>query len=148
MGCSVEWPITDGGLWFPEEATHHISYLELIATFLAIKVFGKAWQNIAVLLQMDNITTVSYINQKRGDSLTTTASVIPDNFDLVCRKEYNFLSRASFRPPEPTGLLGILQQPTGLLSLGIFLMIIILDHTTLFFTLIVIRTDLVSNIIS
>ena len=80
---------------------------------------------------------------QKGDSLITTASVIPDNFDLMCRREYNFPSRASFRPPEPTGLLGILQQLTGLLSLGIFFMIIILDHTTLFFTLIVIRTDLV-----
>ena len=80
---------------------------------------------------------------ERGDSLTTTASVSPDNLDLVCWKEY----RTSFRPPEPTGLLGILQQPTGLLSLGIFFMIIILDHTTLSFTLTIIRTDLVSNII-
>ena len=50
---------------------------------------------------------------ERGDSLTTTVSVSPDNFDLVCRNEYNSPSRASFRLPEPTGLLGILQQPTG-----------------------------------
>ena len=56
--------ITDGGLWSPEEATHHINYLELLATFLAIKAFGKAWQNITVLLRMDNVTTISYISQK------------------------------------------------------------------------------------
>ena len=55
-----------GGLWSPEEATHHINYLELLAAFLAIKAFGKAWQNITVLLRMDNITAVSYINQKGG----------------------------------------------------------------------------------
>ena len=84
---------------------------------------------------------------EREDSLTTTVSVNPDNLDLVCWKEYNSPSRASFRSPEPASLLGILHQPIGLLPLGIFFMIIILDHTTLFFTLIVNRTDLVSNII-
>ena len=30
-----------GGLWSPPEASHHINYLELLATFLAMKVFGK-----------------------------------------------------------------------------------------------------------
>ena len=64
LGYSVEWLITDGGLWSPEEATHHINYLELLATFLAIKAFGKAWPNVTVLLRMDNVTTVSHINQK------------------------------------------------------------------------------------
>ena len=55
-----------GGLWSPEEATHHINYLELLAAFLAIKAFGKAWQNVNILLRMDNVTAVSYINQKGG----------------------------------------------------------------------------------
>jgi len=55
-----------GGIWSPEEATHHINYLELLAAFLAIKAFGKTWQNITVLLRMDNVTAVSYINQKGG----------------------------------------------------------------------------------
>ena len=31
-----------------------------------MKAFGKAWQNITVLLRMDNITAVSYINEKGG----------------------------------------------------------------------------------
>ena len=66
LGCSAEWSITDGGLWSPEEATHHINYLELLATFLAIKAFGKAWQNVTILLRLDNVTAVSYINQKGG----------------------------------------------------------------------------------
>ena len=55
-----------GGVWSPEEATHHINYLELLAAFLAIKAFGKTWQNITVLLRLDNVTAVSYINQKGG----------------------------------------------------------------------------------
>ena len=55
-----------GGPWSSEEAAHCINYLELLAAFLAMKAFGKAWQNISVLLRMDNTTAVSYINQKGG----------------------------------------------------------------------------------
>ena len=40
--------------------------IELLAAFLAIKAFGKTWQNITVLLRLDNVTAVSYINQKGG----------------------------------------------------------------------------------
>ena len=55
-----------GGVWSPEEATHHINYLELLAAFLSIKAFGKTWQSITVLLCLDNVTAVCYINQKGG----------------------------------------------------------------------------------
>ena len=54
------------GIWSPEEAAQHINYLELLAAFLAIKAYGKSWLNITVLLRMDNVTAVSYINQKGG----------------------------------------------------------------------------------
>jgi len=54
------------GIWSPEEAAQHINYLELLAALLAIKAFGKSWLNITVLLRMDNVTAVSYINQKGG----------------------------------------------------------------------------------
>lgn len=52
--------------WSPKEAAQHINYLQLLAAFLAIKAFGKTWQNTAVLLRLDNVTAVSYINQKGG----------------------------------------------------------------------------------
>ena len=55
-----------GGVWSPKEVSHHINYLELLAAFLAIKAFGKTWQNMTVLLCLDNVTAVSYINQKGG----------------------------------------------------------------------------------
>ena len=67
--------VQTGGLWSPEEATHHINYQEFLAAFPAIKAFGKAWQNVTVLLRMDNVT---------ADSLTATVPVSPDNLDLVC----------------------------------------------------------------
>ena len=60
-----------GGLWSPEEATHHINYLELLAAFLAIKAFGKAWQNVTILLRMDNVTAAI---RKEGQSHSYCAS--------------------------------------------------------------------------
>jgi len=49
------------GIWSPEET---VNYLELLACFLAIKAFGKTWQNTTALLRMNNATAVNYINQE------------------------------------------------------------------------------------
>ena len=65
-GAVLERQTQTGGVWTAEEATHHINYLELLAAFLAIKAFGKDWRDTAVLLRMDNITAVSYVNHKGG----------------------------------------------------------------------------------
>ena len=46
--------------------THHINYLDMLAAFPAIKVFGRSWRVITVLIRMDNYTAVIYINQKGG----------------------------------------------------------------------------------
>ena len=66
LGAVLNGQPYTGGVWSPKEATHHINYLELLAAFLAIKGFGKTWHNITVLVRLDNITAVSYINQKGG----------------------------------------------------------------------------------
>ena len=55
-----------GGVWSTEKALHHINYLELLAAFLAIQAFGKTWERITILLRIDNVTAVTYINQKGG----------------------------------------------------------------------------------
>jgi len=55
LGSSAEWSDPHRGTW---SAAHHINYLELLAAFLAIKVFGKSWENTTVLLRMDNVTAV------------------------------------------------------------------------------------------
>ena len=84
----------------PKEATHHINYLKFLTAFLAIKAFGKTWQNITVLLRMDNITAVSYINQKRG-SVQSSVPVSNNNLDVVHGEEYHPPSRTpSSRPIE------------------------------------------------
>jgi len=44
-----------GGLWSPQEASHHINYLELLAAFLALKAFGKTWQGIMALAVLPDL---------------------------------------------------------------------------------------------
>ena len=54
-----------GGLWSATEAQFHINYLELLAAFLALKTFANDQKGL-ILLKMDNVLVVTYINQKGG----------------------------------------------------------------------------------
>jgi len=54
------------GQWTEAEACHHINYLELLATFLALKSFCKNVSKVHVLLRSDNTTTVAYLNSMGG----------------------------------------------------------------------------------
>ena len=55
-----------GGQWTKAEACHHINYLELLATFLALKSFCKHVSKVHVRLRSDNTTTVAYLNSMGG----------------------------------------------------------------------------------
>ena len=52
-----------GGRWTPEEATHHINYLEMLAAYFALKTFINSIANKHVKLMVDNTTVVAYINK-------------------------------------------------------------------------------------
>ncbi|CAH2098732.1 unnamed protein product [Euphydryas editha] len=54
------------GSWKECEKIYHINYLELLATFLTLKVFAKTYSNCAILLWIDNNTAVSNINRMGG----------------------------------------------------------------------------------
>jgi len=69
-GAVLDGQTRTGGVWSAEEGSHHINYLELLAAFLALQVFGKNWTDTTVLFRLDNVTAVTYINQKGG---TTSA---------------------------------------------------------------------------
>ena len=69
-GAVLNGQTRTGGVWSAEERKHHINYLELLAAFLALQAFGKNWTNTTILLRLDNVTAVTYINQKVG---TTSA---------------------------------------------------------------------------
>ncbi len=57
---------TVSGWWSPTEASHSINYLELLASFLAIKSFAPGDQPCHVQIQSDNRTTVAYLNRLGG----------------------------------------------------------------------------------
>ena len=58
--------ILTGGCWNAQEAELHINSLEMLAAFYAIKAFIKDSQGISVLLHMDNMSVVTYVNRMGG----------------------------------------------------------------------------------
>ena len=68
--------ISTGRRWSTQEAIHHINYLELLAAFLALKTFASnQLQKGLILLRIDNISAVTYINQKRGTHSTQLSNL-------------------------------------------------------------------------
>ncbi|KMQ87633.1 reverse transcriptase and recombinase [Lasius niger] len=54
------------GAWDQTKRTQHINYLELKAAFFGLTCFAADKQNCEILLRIDNITAVSYINRMGG----------------------------------------------------------------------------------
>lgn len=54
------------GQWSNCERIKHINYLELLAAFIALKIFAKDLSNCQVLLRVDNSTAIAYINRMGG----------------------------------------------------------------------------------
>ena len=55
-----------GRSWTPQERSHHINYLELLAAFLALKTFVTNTHNKAILLRLDNVTAIAFLNRMGG----------------------------------------------------------------------------------
>lgn len=45
---------------------YHINYLELLASFLALKTFATNYHDCKILLRIDNTTAIAYINKAGG----------------------------------------------------------------------------------
>ena len=73
--------VESGGVWLPEEATHHINYLELKAGFIALKCFENVILGKHVRLLMDNSTAVACLN-KMGTSHSVDCNGL--TFELWC----------------------------------------------------------------
>lgn len=54
------------GLWRDDELSQHINYLEIMAAYIGLKIFGKDLSNSQILLRIDNTTAISYINRMGG----------------------------------------------------------------------------------
>ena len=54
--------LSASGRWSQSKSEHHISYLELLASFHALQCFVSNSRSIHVRLAVDNSTAVAYIN--------------------------------------------------------------------------------------
>lgn len=50
------------GQWTPQEQSLHISALELLASYFAVKSFARDKINICIRLHMDKVSTVCYVS--------------------------------------------------------------------------------------
>ncbi|KAH9639658.1 hypothetical protein HF086_017652 [Spodoptera exigua] len=61
-GASCETQRT-GAAWTEKESGLHINSLELLAAFFGLKCFASSFRDCNILLGIDNVTAVSYINR-------------------------------------------------------------------------------------
>ena len=62
MGC-MSWWHDNRGRWNPDEATHDINYLEMLAVLFALQSFSDKVSAKHIKLMVDNTTAVATINQ-------------------------------------------------------------------------------------
>ena len=48
------------------ETSYHINYLELLAAFLALKSFASHRDSTSILLRLDNVTAIAFLNKMGG----------------------------------------------------------------------------------
>ena len=58
--------VRTGGSWTPLEKRRHINYLELLAAFLALRSFLASKRRLSVLLRIDNVTAIAFLNRMGG----------------------------------------------------------------------------------
>ena len=75
--------MSTGGRYLPEETLYHINCLELLAGWLAIMSFTKNKAKAQLLLLMDNISAVTYIN-KMGGTHSPSLSYLAKNLWVWC----------------------------------------------------------------
>ena len=83
LGAVLNGQTQTGGQWSPEEATHHINYLELLAAFLAIKAFGKTWQGVTVSMRHRQHHSSKLYKSERRHNFQATLPAGFVNLDLV-----------------------------------------------------------------
>ena len=75
--------IRTGGPWTPQEREMHINCREMLAASLAVKCFAKDKTSLHILLKMDSISALSYIN-KRGGTISPELTYLAKQLWLWC----------------------------------------------------------------
>ena len=82
--------VRTGGPWSPQERTMHINCLELLAAHLAIKCYAKNKTNLTIILKMDSMSALTYIN-KRGGTISPRLNQLAKDLWLWCMGRYILL---------------------------------------------------------
>ena len=67
--------VNTGGPWTAAEQVHHINFLELKAAFLALQTFCSGKTGVSVLLLLDNVTAITFINKMGGNHSYTLSDL-------------------------------------------------------------------------
>lgn len=79
--------VSTGGLWSKEERMMHINCLVLLAGSFAIKSFLKDQVKCCVLLKMDNLSAVRYVNKMGGPRSKGLADLAKEFWRFCLEKE-------------------------------------------------------------
>ena len=90
-GAKREGMEATGGRWAGEDMFQHINYLELKAAFLGILALCKEISDSHILVQMDKVTAVSYINNMGGTHSLMCNKLAKDIW-IWCRSNNIWLS--------------------------------------------------------
>ena len=84
--------VRTGGPWSRSESNMHINCLEALAAFLAIKCFARNRRSVTILLRMDNMSAVTYVN-KLGGTVSQNLTAITKSLWLWClQKDISFIA--------------------------------------------------------
>ena len=79
--------MTTGGAWTAAERLSHINCLELSAAFLALKTFLKDKRGMSVLLRMDTVTSIAFINRMGGTHSTALSDLAVTIWEWCLERE-------------------------------------------------------------
>ncbi|XP_040213655.1 uncharacterized protein LOC120943996 [Rana temporaria] len=81
-----------GGIWSREESLLHINALELSAALFAIQSFLATRTNCCVLLRMDNIAAVQYINRLGGTRSKILADISAEIWHFCLSRDISLVA--------------------------------------------------------
>ena len=84
-GASCQGTST-GGPWTVAEQAEHINYLDMKATFLALQSFCAEKTSTSILLLMDNITAITFLNKMEGNHSHSLSDLAKEVWNWCIRR--------------------------------------------------------------
>ena len=97
LGASCQGTST-GGPWTVAEQAKHINYLEMKAAFLALQSFCAGKTSISILLLMDNITAITFLNKMGGNHSHSLSDLVKEVWNWRIRRRITIHARIREHP--------------------------------------------------